>query len=673
MAQIINDPNDPNKQNQPNSPQNPPGGQNPVVQGTNTSAPTSTGQAQPVKSAYPTMGQAASQPARNRQQGSGFTNLQRVMGANQNNRLGQTVGQGIQGTQQKYGQNVQQSGQQFGQQAGAARLDTEQNRQYVQNTLGNAIQDPTKVGQAEYDQFGNLRAGKYAGPQDLQNYSELQAQAQDVGQLGDLTRSAGGRQALLQRFIGGNKGYTQGQQNLDTLLLGQSGQNQLAQARVGSRSANPALAQQEAAARALAQQYAGENKAFGENVLGQVGTAKQAQLDILTKSMQDAQAQKDQDIDEIKKKLATTNAGDIALTQRQAQMLGLKGGEEFNAGALTAFNPADVKASLQNVASQKDYAVQNALAKLAQGSGAVAEGFTDPNQAGTFFQNQYGFREDQLKQAQDEAKAAAQAALDAQQRRYNAAGQAIGGSDFQKYQNNIGQEFGSGQLYNTQAKSQYFQNQANEIQKQLDAIKATADVKSLAQQLADARSRGDNDAASKIAMQMMFGGQNAAWEMSTLPKIDPNQLKFEDRNSTVASPERFAWQNQALKAPIYDTNVSGGNLGDISTYNDRVAQLYGSKQSAIDTYQQILDAYKNQAKRYEDATNAYKQAQTGAEQKASQAEQQYGYKQTGLGGLQGRKVMIDDEEAARQAALLAMSGMSGATPFGVPINRNRMS
>ena len=67
-----------------------------------------------------------------------------------------------------------------------------------------------------------------------------------------------------------------------------------------------------------------------------------------------------------------------------------------------------------------------------------------------------------------------------------------------------------------------------------------------------------------------------------------------------------------------------------------------------------VNVKKYQAKRYEDATNAYKQAQTGAEQKASQAEQQYGYKQTGLGGLQGRKVMIDDEEAARQAALLAI-------------------
>lgn len=70
----------------------------------------------------------------------------------------------------------------------------------------------------ELKQFERFRGGKYEGPAGLENLDSIMADAQNAQILGDLTRTGGGKQELLRRFVGGNN-YTQGQKNLDSILL----------------------------------------------------------------------------------------------------------------------------------------------------------------------------------------------------------------------------------------------------------------------------------------------------------------------------------------------------------------------------------------------------------------------------------------------------------------------
>jgi len=193
--------------------------------------------------------QSANAPART---GTGFTNIQKYIGANTNNQLGGAVGGGIQNTAQQAGQDIQNAQNSFNQQSGAANQNTQANRDYIAGTYkglekqagvpdapgavnpsagSNPNYAPT---QQDTDKFKGFNSGQYTGPQQMDNQQGLQTQAQDVSNLGHSINSFEGRQGLLQRFVGGNKNYTQGQQNLDSLLLGQTGGKQLAQARQAS-------------------------------------------------------------------------------------------------------------------------------------------------------------------------------------------------------------------------------------------------------------------------------------------------------------------------------------------------------------------------------------------------------------------------------------------------------
>lgn len=167
--------------------------------------------------------QGIRQPNQPQQQkrGTGFTNINRVLGANQNNRLGQTISQGVLGQTEQARGNIRQSNEKFAEQAGAGRLDTEANRVARQNTLNKVTQStdaPPVLGEDETKQFENFRTGKYTGPQSLGNEAEIRSQAENAQSLGKMTQTAGGREGLLQRFAGGG-GYGVGQQKVDQLLL----------------------------------------------------------------------------------------------------------------------------------------------------------------------------------------------------------------------------------------------------------------------------------------------------------------------------------------------------------------------------------------------------------------------------------------------------------------------
>lgn len=313
------------------------------------------------------VGQQPNQPnqpgqPQNKPKGTGFTNLSRVIGANQNNRLGQAVGGGLQNTAGQARQGVQKAQEQFQQKTQQSLDESTGTRQQA---LQRVMQDPSQVGDQDYNRFDIYRQGNYGGPNELANKQQLVGNAQEAEQLGGLVGTQGGRAALLQRYAAKNKPYGTGQMALDQTLLGQSAQPQLKQARrstfglTNTASRGVSQAEQEAQAK---------QKAFAQDT-GQAveGTRTQAEQNVAD----ELQRQKnlwltvnnirgDSDLGEWDKK-------GMDLTAEQAQQIGLQEGDEVTRSAWDVinrggFNEGDI--NKYNVASQADFNRQQALARL---------------------------------------------------------------------------------------------------------------------------------------------------------------------------------------------------------------------------------------------------------------------------------------------------------------------
>lgn len=165
-------------------------------------------------------------PVQRKQQGTGFTNVGQVVGANvgQGQKMGQQIAQNyatqvgsslgqmneqmqkqqqdVQSEQQRLGQ-----AQQFAQQVQQDPNQIAQNQQQMQQFQ--QLYNPQAISQGQQSQFQN---------QLIQNQQQLQQQQQQLAGLS----SQEGRQSALQRIYQG-PGYTQGQQKLDQLVLGQAG------------------------------------------------------------------------------------------------------------------------------------------------------------------------------------------------------------------------------------------------------------------------------------------------------------------------------------------------------------------------------------------------------------------------------------------------------------------
>lgn len=139
-------------------------------------------------------------------------------------------------------------------------------------------------------QFGTLLQGGYNGPTQLNNYNALQAQGQNLQQLGQNLNTQGGLQTLLQQYIGGNN-YTQGDQGLDTAILGQTGQPQLQNiTRSLQNVANiPQTAESNAAG--LAQQTATGNQQFAQGIQSQLAVAQNPIIQQIQNSINAANTQ----------------------------------------------------------------------------------------------------------------------------------------------------------------------------------------------------------------------------------------------------------------------------------------------------------------------------------------------------------------------------------------------
>lgn len=125
----------------------------------------------------------------------------------------------------------------------------------------------------EIQDFSKYRTGVYKGPKELQDFQTLLGNASQAEQVGDLTRSTGGRQELLRRFVGGD-GYTQGQQRLDTMLLGQQNQGELNQARKATRGLEEDTMDANAQAGNVASEFTNRAKAFGEETVNKLNEVR---------------------------------------------------------------------------------------------------------------------------------------------------------------------------------------------------------------------------------------------------------------------------------------------------------------------------------------------------------------------------------------------------------------
>ena len=228
--------------------------------------------------------------------GTGYTNLNKFLNANQGNQLGQKVAGNLQtqvgGVQSQLGQQKTE----FEKEAEKNRLDTDANKQSRDAVIGRFSSASSAGGdldKEDVNKFSQFRAGQYAGPKGLQDTSTLSNQAQQLaGQTSNLSPS--GTQELLRRTVGDGR-YTQGQQRLDSLLLDRSGIKQVgrqAQA-LGSdiNRANLAAQGQAQALTGQAQQFGADTTAALKNSLAGLDTEAANQLTAAQAAETNRQAQ----------------------------------------------------------------------------------------------------------------------------------------------------------------------------------------------------------------------------------------------------------------------------------------------------------------------------------------------------------------------------------------------
>lgn len=229
-----------------------------------------------------------------RQQGTGFTNINRILeaGKGSGQQLGQAIGQGIGQQAGQFQQGLTQAQQQFGQGVQQNTYNTDANSTAVKNAITNIMTPGQQQGDtANAQQFQQYISGNYTGPQQLSNTDQLGLKAANLQALGGATQNNYGRQGLLQQFVGKGQ-YTSGQQNLDNLLLGQPGsQNSLQQVRQQTNNVGQQLSQAETQAQQQAQQATLQNKLFGQQALGQLSGAEQNIYNNAAKSASDLNTQ----------------------------------------------------------------------------------------------------------------------------------------------------------------------------------------------------------------------------------------------------------------------------------------------------------------------------------------------------------------------------------------------
>lgn len=225
----------------------------------------------PLPSANPSPEETLQENRRRQQRGTGFTNIDRILGANQG--AGQKIGESLGGSlsnqagqvkqQINQGQSDFQAGMQQGSQNANSAIQTGKS---IQKNLGETPEAyAARLAQANQAQLetqgANLQNARYSGPEGITDASRIQSQAGNVGALGKLAGTNAGQSQLLRSQIADRGKYTQGENALDQLLLAKEGQKAIQQ----GRAAVGGLNQQAIGAVQNAQNQAAANASSIEN------------------------------------------------------------------------------------------------------------------------------------------------------------------------------------------------------------------------------------------------------------------------------------------------------------------------------------------------------------------------------------------------------------------------
>lgn len=226
--------------------------------------------------------------AQNNRTGTGFTNISNILNANAGNRLAQGVAQRISDVGTRASGDISKAYSDFQTQADTADT-TSADKQKAQDLLSKYSEPQAKAAGVSTPStsegispsqdtgfFQNIRQGSYQGPQNIQNYQDLQNQAQRAKSFGQMSQTGTGRQQLLRQTVA-NPAYTQGQNRLDTLLLGQGEQAPLSAARRTTQNLAQVAGDVQTQAQNYAQQKAQNFEKLKSDVFGQSGLIAGAQ------------------------------------------------------------------------------------------------------------------------------------------------------------------------------------------------------------------------------------------------------------------------------------------------------------------------------------------------------------------------------------------------------------
>lgn len=296
--------------------------------------------------------------------GTGYTNLNQYIGANQNNQLGSAVSGGIQQAGQAATGAVNAAGQQFQQGVGTEQQRLASQGENVSNALGN-------LGNIQASDISNTQSalsGQGQGPTGLANANRLQEQAQQAQGQGQATGTDVGRFGLLQGYVGKGQQYGLGQQTLDAAILGQTGQPQLTQARAATQGLGAKTNQAIQAAQAQGVGLQNQAQQLAAQTKGQLGGAVTSYDQQMAQKLAADQATTNAAIQQ----LSNPSNAAVNLTPAQLQQLSSASGGVLNSGTnlynvnLAPYLSANnTYANNQAVQSTGDFAKAQALSQLA--------------------------------------------------------------------------------------------------------------------------------------------------------------------------------------------------------------------------------------------------------------------------------------------------------------------
>lgn len=202
----------------------------------------------------------------------------------------------------------------------------------VQQALSSAsgIKAGQALSQPDIDAFNRQANASYSGPTDFtqfDGYSKAAQDAQAAKQTAQQTQSESGRDVLLQNQFknASANGYTQGENNLDQLLLeGSGGAQQISQAAQPWSNLNDVLNQNVTSGNAAAQAAIATTKQTGANTLSAFNTARNNSANSVEQALAAAKAGYSTDYNKLVGDLNSySSSGNLNLSAQEAAMLGL--------------------------------------------------------------------------------------------------------------------------------------------------------------------------------------------------------------------------------------------------------------------------------------------------------------------------------------------------------------